>query len=309
MILILGTVMVLAASGLLFGVALRTQPALPIDRRRPMSGVDHSSVTKLADRATAAVEGFLQKHPLRLFNRQTLELAGFSSSQARFLTLVLSLACGALALGTLLVNLVVGVLFFLVVPLGARLVIARATAGRRKQFDDQLSDTLQLLTGSLRAGHSILRAIDAAAVESSSPTSEEMHRVVSETSLGKDLLQSLNDTAARMHNEDFIWISQAIQINREVGGNLAEVLDQVNETIRERSEIKGQIKALAAEGKFSAYILVAMPFGIIALLMVISPGYMTPMFTTFIGWVMMGFSAVLIVIGSLWMRKIIDLKF
>jgi tight adherence protein B len=309
MVLLIGTVLLLVAAVLLFGVALRTQPVLPLDRRRPLIGADNSSVTKLADRATAAVDRFLVNHPLRLFNRETLELAGFAVSQARFLTLVLSLSLGALAVGTLVVNLALGAFFLLLVPVGAHLVIARATAGRRKKFDNQLPDTLQLLTGSLRAGHSILRAIDAAAMESASPTSDEMHRVVSETSLGKDLLQSLNDTAARMHNEDFVWISQAIQINREVGGNLAEVLDQVNETIRERSEIKGQIKALAAEGKFSAYILVAMPFGIIAMLMVISPGYMTPMFTTFLGWVMMSFSAVLIVIGSLWMRKIIDLKF
>ena len=98
-----------------------------------------------------------------------------------------------------------------------------------------------------------------------------MRRVVTETSLGRDLLASLNDTAERMQNEDFVWIAQAIQINREVGGNLAEVLDQVNETIRERSEIKGHIKSLAAEGKFSAYILMAMPIGIVAMLMAGQP--------------------------------------
>jgi tight adherence protein B len=112
-----------------------------------------------------------------------------------------------------------------------------------------------------------------------------------------------------MRSEDFVWVSQAIQINREVGGNLAEVLDQVNETIRERSEIKGQIKALAAEGKFSAYILMAMPFGIVLMLIVVSPGYMTPMFSHPLGWVMIGLSGVLMTIGGLWMRKIIDLKF
>ncbi|MUK03386.1 type II secretion system protein F [Vibrio cholerae] len=309
MILLVATVFILTSVGLLFGVAFRSRPALPHDRRRPSEAAGASSVTRFADGATGVVEIFLARHPLRLFPREALELAGFASTQPQFLVLILSLSLGAFALGSLVANVALGALFFLLVPLGGHLAITRATATRRKKFDIQLPDTLQLLTGSLRAGHSILRAIDAAAVESASPTSEEMHRVVSETSLGKDLLLSLNDIAARMRNEDFIWISQAIQINREVGGNLAEVLDQVNETIRERSEIKGQIKALAAEGKFSAYILVAMPFGIIALLMLISPGYMTPMFTTFLGWVMMGFAGVLIIIGSLWMRKIIDLKF
>jgi tight adherence protein B len=189
------------------------------------------------------------------------------------------------------------------------LVLGFLAGKRRAKFDQQLGDTLQLLSGGLRAGHSILRAIDAAAAESQSPTSEEMRRVITETSLGRDLLASLTDTSERMHNEDFVWIAQAIQINREVGGNLAEVLDQVNETIRERSEIKGHIKSLAAEGKFSAYILIAMPFGIVVMLMMVNPGYMNPMFTHPLGWVMMGASAVMMTLGSLWMRKIIDLKF
>lgn len=136
-----------------------------------------------------------------------------------------------------------------------------------------------------------------------------MRRVITETSLGRDLLAALNDTALRMKNEDFVWIAQAIQINREVGGNLADVLDQVNETIRERSEIKGHIKALAAEGKFSAYILIAMPFGIVAMLLSVSPNYMNSMFTHPLGFVMIGASFVLMTIGALWMHKIIDLKF
>jgi tight adherence protein B len=112
-----------------------------------------------------------------------------------------------------------------------------------------------------------------------------------------------------MKSEDFVWIAQAIQINREVGGNLADVLDQVNETIRERAEIKGHIKALAAEGKFSAYILIAMPIGIVLMLLAVNPGYMDAMFTSPLGWIMIGGSMVMMTIGSLWMRKIIDLKF
>jgi tight adherence protein B len=200
-------------------------------------------------------------------------------------------------------------LLAILAPFVGKMVLGFLAGKRRAAFDSQLGDTLQLLSGGLRAGHSILRAIDAAAAESQSPTSEEMRRVITETSLGRDLLASLTDTSERMRNEDFIWIAQAIQINREVGGNLADVLDQVNETIRERAEIKGHIKALAAEGKFSAYILIAMPFGIVAMLLAVSPNYMNSMFTHPLGWVMIGASFVLMTIGALWMRKIIDLKF
>ena len=215
---------------------------------------------------------------------------------------------GAVA-GLVVAGPLLAILFVLLSPLAGHLVLGFLAGKRRNTFDQQLGDTLQLLAGGLRAGHSILRAIDAAATESQSPTSEEMRRVVTETSLGRDLQSSLNDTAERMRNEDFVWIAQAIQINREVGGNLAEVLDQVNETIRERSEIKGHIKALAAEGKFSAYILMAMPIGIVVMLMLVNPGYMNVMFTHPLGWGMIVASVILMTIGGLWMRKIIDLKF
>lgn len=230
-------------------------------------------------------------------------------TQAEFIVLILAGGIvGALA-GLIVLGPILAILLFILAPFVGHVALNFLAGKRRNKFDQQLGDTLQLLAGGLRAGHSILRAIDAAANESQSPTSEEMRRVITETSLGRDMLSSLTDTAERMKNEDFVWIAQAIQINREVGGNLAEVLDQVNETIRERSEIKGHIKALAAEGKFSAYILIAMPIGIVVILMALNPGYMNPMFANPLGWIMIGFSIVLMTIGSLWMRKIIDLKF
>lgn len=310
MLIILGAALLFIAP-ILVGVALvlpRT-PDIALDRRRPYEADPPSGLTRLASATVGGLDRFLATRNVRLYNRDALENAGVRLSQAEFLVLVIAGAVvGAL------VGLVIGVPFvsFLLVilaPFAGHLLLGFLAGKRRAKFDQQLGDTLQLLSGGLRAGHSILRAIDAAAAESQSPTSEEMRRVITETSLGRDLLASLTDTSERMHNEDFVWIAQAIQINREVGGNLAEVLDQVNETIRERSEIKGHIKSLAAEGKFSAYILIAMPFGIVVMLMMVNPGYMNPMFTNPLGWVMMGASAVMMTLGSLWMRKIIDLKF
>jgi tight adherence protein B len=310
MLIILGAALLFLAP-ILVGVALvlpRT-PDIALDRRRPYEADPPSGLTRLASATVGGLDRFLATRNVRLYNRDALENAGVRLSQAEFIVLVIA---GAI-LGAL-VGLVIGVPFisFLLVilaPFVGHLLLGVLAGKRRAKFDQQLGDTLQLLSGGLRAGHSILRAIDAAASESQSPTSEEMRRVITETSLGRDLLASLTDTSERMHNEDFVWIAQAIQINREVGGNLAEVLDQVNETIRERSEIKGHIKSLAAEGKFSAYILIAMPFGIVVMLMMVNPGYMNPMFTNPLGWVMMGASAVMMTLGSLWMRKIIDLKF
>ncbi|MFE5836128.1 type II secretion system F family protein [Arthrobacter sp. NPDC056493] len=310
MIVTIGVVLVIA-SALLGGVAVlipRT-PTVPLDRRRPFRAEADSQLTRFAGSAVQSIDRVLAKRNIRYFNRESLENAGLRLSQAEFILLVMVGAFVGALIGLVVAGPLLAVLLVIAAPFVGHLVLGFLAGKRRGKFDEQLGDTLQLLSGSLRAGHSILRAIDAAANESQAPTSEEMRRIVSETSLGRDLLVSLNDTADRMKNEDFVWISQAIQINREVGGNLAEVLDQVNETIRERSEIKGHIKALAAEGKFSAYILMALPVGIVIMLSLVNPGYMNKMFTNPLGWVMIVVSTILMIIGGLWMRKIVNLKF
>ena len=310
MLMIIGAALLFLAP-ILVGVALLIPgaPEIALGRRRPYDSDPPSRLTRLANTTVGALDRFLAARNVRLYNRESLENAGVRLSQAEFFVLVIAGGIVGALVGLVIGVPAVSVLLVILAPFVGHLVLGFLAGKRRSKFDQQLGDTLQLLAGGLRAGHSILRAIDAAAAESQSPTSEEMRRVITETSLGRDLLASLTDTSERMKNEDFIWIAQAIQINREVGGNLAEVLDQVNETIRERSEIKGHIKALAAEGKFSAYILIAMPIGIVLMLMAVNPGYMDAMFTHPLGWGMIGASVVFMTIGSLWMRKIIDLKF
>ncbi|KIS26736.1 type II secretion system protein F [Arthrobacter sp. SPG23] len=310
MLIIVGAALLFLAP-LLLGVAMLIPgaPEIALSRRRPYDSDPPSRLTRLANITVGALDRFLAARNLRLYNRESLETAGVRLSQAEFIVLVIAGAIVGSLVGLVIGLPVVSVLLVILAPFVGHMVLGFLAGKRRARFDQQLGDTLQLLAGGLRAGHSILRAIDAAAAESQSPTAEEMRRVITETSLGRDLLASLTDTSERMKNDDFVWIAQAIQINREVGGNLAEVLDQVNETIRERSEIKGHIKALAAEGKFSAYILIAMPIGIVLMLMAVNPGYMDAMFTHPLGWAMIAASVVFMTIGSLWMRKIIDLKF
>ncbi|BCW46676.1 type II secretion system F family protein [Arthrobacter sp. StoSoilB5] len=310
MMLFTGLALMLSAI-VLFGVAviLPKAPEVPLDRRRPYQLGPGSHLTRFTGSTTDALHRVLTQRNVRLFNREELDNAGVRMSQADFVVLVIAGAVVGALIGLVVGGIIGAILLSVLAPFVARLVLKFRAGKRRDKFDDQLGDTLQLLSGGLRAGHSILRAIDAAATESVSPTSEEMRRVITETSLGRDLQASLNDTAERMRNEDFVWIAQAIQINREVGGNLADVLDQVNDTIRERSEIKGHIKSLAAEGKFSAYILMALPVGIVIMLMIVNPGYMNVMFTNPLGWGMIAASLIFMTIGGLWMRKIIDLKF
>lgn len=308
--LILGiALMSLAVIAVALAIVVQSQPAVRRDRRRPYEQDSKSQVSVFIGSAAADLNKFLAARQIRLYNPEALERAGVRLNQADFIILVAAGSSVAVLVGLAVQGPFLAVLCALAVPFAAQFYLKQRAAKRRSRFDEQLGDTLHLLTGGLRAGHSILRSIDAAAAESPSPTAQEMRRIVTETSLGRDLLSALNDTAERMQSEDFVWIAQAIQINREVGGNLAEVLDQVNETIRERSEIKGHIKALAAEGKFSAYILMAMPVAIIAMLMVISPGYMDVMFTEVLGWILIGASVVFMTVGALWLHKIVDLKF
>jgi tight adherence protein B len=166
-----------------------------------------------------------------------------------------------------------------------------------------------IMTGSLRSGHGILQALDAVAQEAEAPMSEEMSRVVIETRIGRDVSDSLEATAERMDNEDFEWVARAIAIHRELGGDLAEILDNVAQTIRERTRLRAQVKALTAEGRLSGVILFALPFVVVLATRIINPGYIGELFGTSLGRMMLFVAIVLMVAGGIWIRKLVQLKY
>jgi tight adherence protein B len=127
--------------------------------------------------------------------------------------------------------------------------------------------------------------------------------------VGRDLGGALAETAARMDSEDFAWVSQAIAINREAGGNLAEVLDRVGQTIRERNQIQRQVQSLSAEGRLSAYVLIALPVAVIGFLSVTNPSYLAKFTDSITGYALMLAALLLLVIGAVWMRKVVTFKF
>ena len=207
-------------------------------------------------------------------------------------------------LGALTVPLL-GVLAVLVLPLGTPIALRMKADSIRRRFEDQLTDTLQLLASSLRAGNSLLKALDTVAEEAAQPTAKEFVRAVNEVRVGSDLGDALDNIAQRMHSTDFEWVSQAVDIHREVGGNLAEVLDQVSETLRDRNQMRRQIQSLSADGRLSAWVLMALPLVVPLLLTLINPGFLAPMISSPIGWVLLGVSAVLLLIGGLWIRRLV----
>jgi tight adherence protein B len=187
--------------------------------------------------------------------------------------------------------------------------VSAKSSRRRKQFEEQLPDTLSLIAGSLRAGHSLPQAIDALVQEAQSPTKEEFQRALFETQLGHTLPDALSALAARIRSEDFDWVVQAIGIQRDVGGDLASVLDNVTRTIRDRTRIRRQIDTLTAEGRLSAVVLLSLPVAVFLFLSVVNPGYVSDLTSTFTGIVMLCVAGGLMLVGAIWLKRITRLVF
>ena len=190
-----------------------------------------------------------------------------------------------------------------------RLLVNRSRRKRREAFAAQLDGTLQLLAGSLRAGYGLLQAVNNIAAEAAAPTGQEFGRIVVETRLGRDLVESLTVLAQRMDSPDFRWVTQAIEIQRSVGGDLSQILDTVGQTIRERNQIRRQISALSAEGRISSYILIAIPFFLAVFILVMAPEFIAPLWTTTSGLVAIAVGAVLMLVGIAWIRRLVRLRF
>lgn len=179
---------------------------------------------------------------------------------------------------------------------------------RSAAFLEQLPDTLQLISGSLSVGHSLPQAMDAVVREELQPVSAEFNRALVETRLGMPAEDALEGIATRMDSQDFAWVVMAIRIQREVGGNLAEVLTTVAATIRERERLRRQVRGLSAEGRLSAWILGALPPVFATYLVIARPGYIAPLFTDPLGIVMLVLMLILMSVGVVWLSRIVKVK-
>jgi tight adherence protein B len=309
-LLLVGLVAVAGALLLLALVVLPAGPSrVPLSRLDPSAAPTSSALSGAGAAAGAAVEKVLARRGRLAEGAGALERAGMTMRLPDFVLLVGLATVAAGVLGVVLGGLILGVLLAAAAPLGAK-VLLKFRAGRRQAaFADQLDDSLQLMAGSLRAGHSLLRAVDSVSKEAAAPASEEFSRIVNETRVGRDLNDALDEVAARMGSDDFVWVAQAIAIHREVGGNLAEVLDAVSHTIRERNAIRRQVKALSAEGKLSAIVLMALPFGVSGFIALTNPTYLSRFTESFVGYAMLATAVVMLLVGGLWLKKTVAIKF
>jgi tight adherence protein B len=238
-----------------------------------------------------------------------LEAAGIDIRPGEFVVMLASFAVVVFAIGSVIANAVIGLLLMLILPIGARLWLGVRRDRRQAAFSDQLTDVLQRISGSLRAGHGLTQGIDAVSRDIEEPAAGEFRRIIVEHRLGRDLGEAMRNCATRMDNIDFSWVVQAIAIHREIGGDLAKVLDNIIGTVRSRAEVHRQVRTLSAEGRLSANVLVALPLIVIAFLQYMSPEYVGELTGRPIGQIMIAGSVVLVLVGVLVIRKMVNIRY
>jgi tight adherence protein B len=189
-----------------------------------------------------------------------------------------------------------------------RIYVGRRIGGRLGAFNKQLADTITLLSNSLRAGSSFLQSIELVSRETPAPMGEEMGRVVREVNLGLGMEEALANLVRRIRSDDLDLMVTAIGVQQQVGGNLAEILDTIAFTIRERVRIKGDINTLTAQGRMSGYLVAFLPIGIAITLNFINPAFMQPLFTQLLGQILLTVGGIMMIIGFFAIQKIVSIK-
>lgn len=264
--------------------------------------------TEVSHRLSSAVDQALEQSGRSSSINDALETAGVNLRAGEYITMIGALMIAGGGFGFVTKGPIAGAVLAVLVLLGGFMMLRMKAKRRKTAFSGQLGDTLQLLSSSMRAGQSLIQALDAVAKEGEAPAAEEFRRVIVETRLGRDLIDSLHALATRMECDDLRWVIPAIEINRTVGGDLGEVLDNVGQTIRDRADVRRQVKTLSAEGRMSAYVLLGMPIVVGIFLRKANPEYVDKLFHG-TGLYMLGGGCVLMFIGTIWMLHLCNIKF
>jgi tight adherence protein B len=253
----------------------------------------------------SAIDEALERYGKRADLGTALAVADISMKPAEFVAMVVIVAVVAGLVGLMLAGPIVGLLLALIVCLAVRFYVHRAEATRRAAFADQLPEVLQLVTTALRSGFGLTQALESVAEDAEEPARGEFAHVLAEVRLGRDLSDSMTALARRMRSKDLEWVVSAIDINRDTGGNLSEILDRVGNTIRERGRIARQIRTLTAEGRLSARILIAFPFLILAWQWRSNPDNFE-LLTYGAGLAALVIAGLLMIIGAVWVHRIVN---
>ncbi len=239
---------------------------------------------------------------------QELEQVGIHLSRQEWLVIGV-IACSLMIIVYFIRHSILGpilVMVFLLILYKALINVHRKK--RERQFEEGLGDMLSSATGALKAGYSLFQAMDTVAKETKGQVSEEFSKILKEISLGVTVEEALVHAQERVRSRDFEMIVSAILIQRQVGGNLAEVLDIVAETIRERFRMKGEIRALTAQGRMSMWIFILMSPAIALFMLFLNPSYISFLWTTKLGLMMLGIAFVGQLIGAFLIRRIVHFE-
>ncbi len=247
--------------------------------------------------------------------RTLLARADIRLTVGEFLLLRIGTTAGGFVFGFLagrgltrpLLGIFVGVVFAILGWLAPHYYVLWRARRRLRRFVDQLGDSIGLMANSLRAGYSLLQTMDLVARETAPPLADEFRRVVREVGLGVPLQEALEHMLRRVPSDDLDLLVTAIAINHEVGGNLAQILDVIGETIRERVRIKGEIRVLTAQQSLSGYVISLLPVGLAVVIFLLNPDYLSSLFVW--PWVCMPIGAVIcMVLGFIVMRRIVAIE-
>ena len=237
-----------------------------------------------------------------------VELSGLAASAVTIagwtlIASVLTSLVTAIALQNLL-----GLLAGLAVPFITRFFVSNRVSKKRTAFGEQLPDNLEVMAGALRAGHSLIGAMNVMVEGADEPSKSEFRRVLQDEQLGVPVDQALMVTSDRMVNLDIEQVAIVTRLQREAGGNTAEVLDRVVENIRGRMEIRRLIRVLTAQGRLARWVLTALPLVLVAFLLFINPDWLDPLTDTNIGRGFLVLWAVMLIAGSITIKKIVEIE-
>jgi tight adherence protein B len=299
--------LIVGAIGLFGGLFLLTLLLFPGERvSKARLGIDKPrSMSDIGTRSVSAIEEALDRYGKRADLGNALAVADISTKPAEFVATVAVVAVVGGLVGLVLAGPIVGVLVAIAVCVAVRFYVRRAEAKRQAAFADQLPDVLQLVTTALRSGFGLTQALESVAEDAEEPARSEFAHVLAEVRLGRDLSDSMTALARRMGSKDLEWVVSAIDINRDTGGNLSEILDRVSATVRERGRIARQVRTLTAEGRLSARILMATP-----LLMLLWQWRVNranfELLTYGVGLVALCIAGILMILGGIWVHKIVN---
>jgi tight adherence protein B len=303
------------ACGLLIGAAVLALMPRDVSVAKRV-GAYISPVAAIHDPSRSLIERALgdqqaqniSRSPLVERLRTEMEVAEINITLEQFFLVTLLLTVVVAALLYASTKSPVAPLLALFIPAGAKLLLDVRADKQRRAFTEQLPDNLQVISSAMRAGQNFIGAMRSVVEDAPEPTKREFRRAVLDEAIGVPLVEALGQITTRMRSEDFQYVAVIANLQRDTGGNTAEVLDLLAETVRERIEIRRMVRGLTAQGRLSGGVLSLMPVGLLLVISLINPSYVHPLFHKEAGLIALGVSVALIVMGGLVIRKIVEIE-